>query len=83
MAVRHLEFVCHLYKFQLEAGRFFLHEHPHQADSWDELCVRKLLSSFGVEKIEMDQCQMGQKDKEGNPIRKPTRWMSNFAMPGR
>ena len=31
----------------------------------------------GVSSITMDQCQYGQKDEKGNPIKKPTRWMSN------
>ena len=25
----------------------------------------------------MDQCQFGQRSREGNPVKKPTRWMSN------
>ena len=37
-ARRHLEFVCELYHMQLARGRLFLHEHPAQADSWEELC---------------------------------------------
>ena len=31
--------------------------------------MRKLLSLLGVDKVEMDQCQLGQKDQEGNPTR--------------
>ena len=38
-AVRHLEFVCKLYKLQKDAGQLFLHEHPSQADSWEERCI--------------------------------------------
>ena len=61
-AVRHLEFVSKLYKIQWDAGRLFLHEHPQQADSWEEPCMRRLLSLLGVDKVEMDQCQLGQQD---------------------
>ena len=42
-AVEHLEFVCHLYRKQAKAGRWFLHEHPAQADSWGEQCVQDVL----------------------------------------
>ena len=53
--VRHLEFVCKLYKLQHEAGRLFLHEHPRQADSWEEACILRVLTLPGVSSIEMDQ----------------------------
>ena len=36
--VMHLKFVCHLYAKQVKAGRYFLREHPAQADSWTESC---------------------------------------------
>ena len=62
---------------QMSAGRLFLHEHPEQASSWTELCIQKMLSREGVFVVEMDQCQFDQKDQDGRPIRKPTRWMSN------
>ena len=31
----------------------------------------------GVEWIDMHQCQFGQQDEHGNPVKKPTRWLSN------
>ena len=76
-AVRHLEFVCKLYKLQLDAGRLFLHEHPLQADSWGEPCIKGVLKGHGVATISMDQCQFGQCDEYGAPVKKPTTWMSN------
>ena len=69
--------MCKLCKLQKDAGRLFLQKHPSQADSWEERCVTQLLSSDGVGKVEMDQCQLGQSDSAGSPIRKPTQWMSN------
>ena len=30
----HLQFCAELYQMQLDAGRFFLHEHPKNATSW-------------------------------------------------
>ena len=76
-AVKHLEFVCHAYEIQYNAKRLFLHEHPQQASSWEEQCIQRLLSLPGVEYIDMDQCQLGQTDESGNPVKKPTRWLSN------
>ena len=73
----HLEFVCRMYKKQIEAGRYFLHEHPAQASSWNEECIKELLRHQSVDCSIMDQCQYGQKDDEGQPIKKPTKWMSN------
>ena len=34
---------CKLYLKQMAAGRLFLHEHPANATSWDEPCVREVL----------------------------------------
>ena len=76
-ARRHIEFVCELYRMQLEQGRLFLHEHPAQADSWEELCVQKLLRDSRVMVVDMDQCQFGQVSLHGDLVKKPTRWMSN------
>ena len=33
-AVAHMKFVFELYEFQVQGGRYFLHEHPAQATSW-------------------------------------------------
>ena len=38
-AVKHIEFCCSLYKYQLEQGRHFLHEHPWTAKSWNFDCI--------------------------------------------
>lgn len=75
--VTHLKFVCHLYAKQVKAGRYFLHEHPAQADSWTESCIQDILGLEGVDSIVMHQCQLGQCDETGRPVKKPTRWMSN------
>ena len=63
-AVKHLEFVCHLYKKQAKAGRWFLHEHPAQADSWGEQCVRDVMKIKDADIVVMDQCQYGQGDDQ-------------------
>ena len=73
----HLAWVCKMYLKQIQAGRFFLHEHPANATSWSEACVREVLSKVGVSRITADQCQLGQETEEGEPLKKPTGFMSN------
>ena len=34
-AIKHLTFCCDLYRHQVQEGRFFLHEHPQAATSWE------------------------------------------------
>ena len=72
-----MDSVCELYLEQIRAGRLFMHEHPEGARSWDEECIKEVLKSLGVNTVVTDQCQFGQQSREGNPIRKPTKWMSN------
>ena len=76
-AEAHVAFVAELYQIQLDSGRYFLHEHPAGATSWQLNCVQALLSKANVERVNGDQCQYGQKDSTGAPIRKATGWMSN------
>ena len=76
-AMVHLEFVCRLYRKQVERGLYFLHEHPAAAKSWDETCVLEVLALVGVNRINGDQCQLGQETEDGRPIRKRTGFMSN------
>jgi hypothetical protein len=75
-AVLHLSFVCELYKLQNDAGRYFFHEHPHSASSWNEDVVKEVLDIDGVETVRADRCQYGQ-ESEGEPVRNATRFMSN------
>ena len=72
----HFRFVCQLYQMQLDAGRYFLHEHPVGATSWKEKCVEEIWQHPSVERIISDQCQFGQQH-DGEPVMKPTGWMSN------
>jgi len=74
---KHLEFPCHVYGTQYKEARLFLHEHPQQASSWNEDCILEVANLPGVEHIDMDQYQYGQEDEHGNPVKKPTRWLSD------
>ena len=73
----HLAWCCKLYRSQVERGAYFLHEHPKLATSWMEPCIRGVLAIKGVGRVDADQCQLGQQDDLGQPIRKPTGFMSN------
>ena len=57
----HLEFCVKLYHMQLEAGRYFLHEHPYGASSWQEPCIQKMMAKNNVIKVMGDQCMYGLK----------------------
>ena len=39
--------------------------------------MRALENEIGVLKVTGDQCQYGQQDREGNPMKKPTTFMTN------
>ena len=80
-ATMHMNFVTELYCEQVNNGRFFLHEHPAMASSWQLRCMKNLMSIPGVERVVGDQCQYGQSSIEprcaGYPVKKPTGWLSN------
>ena len=73
----HLQWCCHLYRKQLARGAYFLHEHPAGPPSWTGPCVLQVLVMKGVRRIRSDQHLHGQESKLGNPIKKPTVFMSN------
>ena len=70
-----------MYKRQLTNGKFFLHEHPATAISWDEKPIKDLLMHQAVTSVVADQCQYGltTKGKNGHPMpaMKPMRLMTN------
>ena len=77
----HLSFVTELYWEQLVNDRYFLHEHPAAATSWQESCIQQLSQAPGVARITADQCQYGAEVisgiHAGFPIKKPTGFLSN------
>ncbi len=81
MALVHLEFVAKVYREQIEGDRFFLHEHPEGAGSWEEKCIADLLTTPSVARVRGDQCQYNQEVQygqyRGQPVRKATGFMSN------
>ncbi len=73
----HLAFVCELYTMQMDGDRYFLHENPDQAASWGRPCMQPLLSDDRVQRSVGDQCQFEQQSHLGDPVKKPTGWLSN------
>ena len=64
-------------KEQNTHGRYFVHEHPSYASSWEEACVRNMLEEKGVELATCDQCMYGSSAADGSPVKKPTMFMTN------
>ena len=78
--IKHVEFCVRLYLEQLMGGRFFIHEHPHEAKSWGLKCITELLSREGVDTVVVDMCSYGLTsvaDGVEGPARKRTKIMSN------
>ena len=55
--VLHLTWVCKLYRMQYDSGRFFLHEHPWGAHSWQLDCVDRISKLSGVYTVLGDMCR--------------------------
>ena len=67
-ARKHLEFCIRLYEIQWRSGRYFFHEHPDGAGSWQETMMKRLMSRQGVHRVSGDQCQFGSKSKDEQGI---------------
>ena len=58
-AEAHLVFCCKLYKLQRSLGRYYLHEHPTTATSWETECMKSMQKDLGALRVRADQCQYG------------------------
>ena len=76
-AVMHLEFCVELYREQLKHGRYFLHENPGFASSWQAEAMQELEKEVGVRTSVIDQCLYGCETPAGEPIKKPTKLIIN------
>ena len=83
-AVMHMKFACEIYEMQIEDGRYFLHEHPLRATSWQLECIQRVRSMSSVMTVTADQCMFGLKTKgEAGKLefaKKPTRFMTNSVL---
>ena len=76
----HLRFCADMYQEQVRQGRYFLHEHPKTATSWEVPCMKKPVDNPRVYKVSADMCQFGMKstDKLGEGYaKKPTMFVTN------
>ena len=80
-AVVHIRFVCELYAEQVAGGRYFLHEHPVGASSWQLKCIQAIMELPGTQRVNGDQCMFGAEiqsgQDKGQPVNKPTGFMTN------
>ena len=79
-AIEHVKFCMHLYRIQSQVGRYFLHEHPQGATSWDLEMVKEIEAMAGVYKTIADQCMYNLTTTvrgETRPARKPTSFLTN------
>ena len=60
---QHLEFCGKMYMLQVEAGRWFIHEHPLTATSWAMECMTKLRNCPVVYTAEAHMCAFGMQSK--------------------
>ena len=55
----HLNFCLEIYDIQERAGRYYLHEHPARATSWDLPEVRSFIMNHDAHLVTMDMCRYG------------------------
>ena len=76
-----MQFVVQLYKCQIRNKRFFLHEHPATATSWQLDAIKQLARTEGVSVSRADLCMYGMRtwDESGKEAyaKKPTKFMTN------
>ena len=75
-----------IYMLQVEAGRYFIHEHPLTTTSWATECMTKLRNCPAVYTAEAHMCAFGMqsKDKHGpGYAKKPTIFLTNPIMSAR
>ena len=79
----HLEFVARMYRRQLANGKYFLHEQPATALSWNEKCIVSLLAHSDVKLVVADHCQYGLATPSSTgrrlPALKPAQFLTNAA----
>ena len=77
---KHLRTSVRAYRAQMDAGRYFLHEHPKGARSWEEPEVEELRKDPRVYEVTGPMCRwkMESSDAWGKGlVKKETRWLTN------
>ena len=76
----HMKFVSELYELQIKEGRYFLHEHPWHATSWQLPFIQKIMNQHGTYTVKGSMCQFGMivEGSQGRGLaRKDTGFMTN------
>ncbi len=79
-ATKHVHFCITLYWERFQNGRYFLHQHPDSATSWQRPAMIQLLMHPDVIRTEGHMCTYGMKfkdAKEEGVVMKPTGWATN------
>ena len=58
-ARKHFRFCNKIYQHQVKEGRYFLHEHPYGAKSWQEPEIVAMLKKETNILAKLDHCQYG------------------------
>ena len=70
-----MKFTMKIYKYQMEKGSRFIHEHPLTATSWQLKEVQDIMDDDRVYAVRTDQCMLGQtswkRNGEEAPAMKP------------
>lgn len=77
----HVNMCVDFYRSRMKKGKYFLHEHPAGADSWDMEKVKKLQQEDGVYTVSGPMCRwdmgLSTRSKGIGRVYKGTRWMTN------
>ena len=77
---KHLRTAVSAYEHQMNAGRYFYHEHPKGAASWEERAVKRLRADERVYEVTGPMCRWGMKAADGQGeglVKKETTWLTN------
>jgi len=81
LGVRHLRTAVRFYRKQHNEGRYFLHEHPSGASSWEDPEVQALQQMHGVFTVKGPMCRWGMEfhipGRENSVVFKETKWVTN------
>ena len=58
-ATAHINFCAEIYCLQVKSGRYFVHEHPARATSWNTDSMVRLVAMEEVDICHVDMCQYG------------------------
>ena len=56
---QHVRLCVTMFKYQMQHGRYFVHDHPYTTSSWEMQEVWKLMSEAGVYFVEINQRETG------------------------